>query len=66
MPSFLHFKKPKVSLEDDSWLLIHSDGLNNTEIRGGGGGLTNEQVATFCSKSGHKEMFLYDLMGIVF
>jgi len=30
---------------------VHSDGLNNTEIRGGGGGLTNEQVAAFCSKS---------------
>eukprot|EP00210_Caulerpa_lentillifera_P001219 g1175.t1 len=32
----------------DSWLLIHSDGLNNTETRGGGGGLSNEQIAKLC------------------
>lgn len=37
---------------DDSWLIIHSDGMNNTTSRGGGGGIDNDDLASMCQKNG--------------
>lgn len=34
----------------ESWLLLASDGLFANEERGGGGGLSNEEIAKFVSK----------------
>lgn len=39
--------------EGDSWLIVHSDGLNSTEVRGGGGGLENSEVAKICQNIGN-------------
>ena len=36
-----------VSCKDAAWVVVASDGLFNEEVRGGGGGLTNEEVAEF-------------------
>ncbi|GMH40048.1 hypothetical protein BSKO_07952 [Bryopsis sp. KO-2023] len=38
--------------EGDSWLIVHSDGLNSTVARGGGGGIENDELAAICQKSG--------------
>lgn len=35
-----------------SWLLLASDGLFANEERGGGGGLSNKEIASFVSKQG--------------
>lgn len=40
--------------EDDSWLVIASDGLFENEVRGGGGGLSNEEVIKLCDKNAKK------------
>ena len=37
-----------------SWLLLASDGLFANEERGGGGGLSNEEIASFVTKNAGK------------
>ncbi len=39
------------SVGDDTWIIIASDGLFENEVRGGGGGLDNQQVVDMCLKS---------------
>ncbi len=36
---------------DDTWVIIASDGLFENDVRGGGGGLENQQVVDMCLKS---------------
>ena len=36
---------------DDTWVIVASDGLFENEIRGGGGGLENQQVVDMCLKA---------------
>ena len=36
---------------DDTWVIVASDGLFENEVRGGGGGLENQQVVDLCLKS---------------
>ena len=36
---------------DDTWVIVASDGLFENEVRGGGGGLDNQQVVDWCLKS---------------
>jgi protein phosphatase 1K len=36
--------------DDDSWIIVTSDGLLANEERGGGGGLSNEDVVSICNK----------------
>lgn len=43
--------KTKVLTKNDSWLIVASDGLFENEVRGGGGGLTNEQAIQMCEKN---------------
>jgi protein phosphatase 1L len=40
--------------KNDSWLIVASDGLFENEVRGGGGGLTNEQAIKICEKNKSK------------
>ncbi|KAI8104210.1 hypothetical protein M9435_006733 [Picochlorum sp. BPE23] len=40
--------------EDDAWLIIASDGLFENEVRGGGGGLSNDEVIQLCDKNAKK------------
>ena len=40
--------------EEDAWVVISSDGLFANEERGGGGGLTNEEVIKMCNKMAGK------------
>eukprot|EP00889_Picochlorum_renovo_P004829 jgi/Picre1/31859/NNA_007207.t1 len=40
--------------EDDAWLIIASDGLFENEVRGGGGGLNNDEVIQLCEKNAKK------------
>jgi protein phosphatase 1K len=35
---------------DDEWLILASDGLFANQERGGGGGLSNQQVVDMCLK----------------
>ena len=39
---------------EDSWLIVASDGLFENDVRGGGGGLDNQQVADFVLKHGRE------------
>ena len=39
------------SVGDDTWIIIASDGLFENEVRGGGGGLDNQEVVDMCLKS---------------
>ena len=39
---------------EDTWVVISSDGLFANEERGGGGGLTNEEVIKLCEKLSKK------------
>lgn len=39
-------------IDDDSWLIIHSDGMNNTASRGGGGGIDNDELAAISKNNG--------------
>ncbi|KAI3424897.1 hypothetical protein D9Q98_008281 [Chlorella vulgaris] len=39
---------------DDTWLIVCSDGLLENEERGGGGGLSNEDVVSICNKLASK------------
>jgi hypothetical protein len=39
------------STGDDTWIIIASDGLFENEVRGGGGGLDNQEVVDMCLKS---------------
>jgi len=34
----------KLLTKDDAWIVVASDGLFENEVRGGGGGLSNEEV----------------------
>ncbi|KAL3161417.1 hypothetical protein ABBQ32_010307 [Trebouxia sp. C0010 RCD-2024] len=36
---------------DDTWVIVASDGLFENEVRGGGGGLENQQVVDICLKA---------------
>lgn len=36
---------------DDTWVIVASDGLFENEVRGGGGGLENQQVVDMCLKA---------------
>ena len=36
---------------DDTWVIVASDGLFENDIRGGGGGLENQQVVDMCLKA---------------
>ena len=38
------------STGDDTWIIIASDGLFENEVRGGGGGLDNQEVVDMCLK----------------
>lgn len=40
---------------EDTWVVIASDGLFENEVRGGGGGLQNQEVADFLVKSSESE-----------
>lgn len=37
--------------KDDTWAVVCSDGLFANEERGGGGGLTNQEIMDICNKS---------------
>lgn len=37
--------------EDDTWVIVASDGLLENEVRGGGGGLENQEIVDLCLKS---------------
>jgi len=39
---------PQTTTDEDSHIVIASDGLFNEEVRGGGGGLDNDTVAELC------------------
>ena len=39
----------------DEWVVLASDGLFENEVRGGGGGLTNEEVVTTLARAGPRE-----------
>lgn len=45
----------KALTKDDRWLIVASDGLFENEVRGGGGGLSNEEVIKICDKNSSKE-----------
>lgn len=36
---------------DDTWVIVASDGLFENDVRGGGGGLENQQVVDMCLKA---------------
>ncbi|CAD7698599.1 unnamed protein product [Ostreobium quekettii] len=49
--------EPDVSVTElkgkgEGWLVVHTDGLNDTSSRGGGGGLSNDQIAAACGEVG--------------
>ena len=44
----------KLLTKDDAWIVVASDGLFENEIRGGGGGLSNEEVIKLCEKNSKK------------
>lgn len=46
--------KIKMLGKNDAWLIVASDGLFENEVRGGGGGLTNEQAIQICEKNKSK------------
>eukprot|EP01025_Chloroclados_australasicus_P033053 TRINITY_DN3358_c0_g3_i2.p2 TRINITY_DN3358_c0_g3~~TRINITY_DN3358_c0_g3_i2.p2 ORF type:complete len:221 (+),score=25.06 TRINITY_DN3358_c0_g3_i2:80-742(+) len=41
--------------QEDQWLVISSDGLYDNVERGGGGGLSNEEVKSICNNAGSKQ-----------
>lgn len=41
--------------KDDAWIVVASDGLFENEVRGGGGGLSNDQVGELLQKFGSKK-----------
>lgn len=41
--------------DKDSWVIVCSDGLFSNEARGGGGGLTNQQIVDVCDASSTKD-----------
>lgn len=44
----------KALTKDDRWLVVASDGLFENEVRGGGGGLSNEEVIKICNQNASK------------
>lgn len=36
----------------DSWIIVHTDGMNDTTSRGGGGGIDNNELASICKSHG--------------
>ena len=40
--------------KDDAWVVVASDGLFENEVRGGGGGLSNAEVAELLTKNKNK------------
>ena len=40
--------------KDDAWIVVASDGLFENEVRGGGGGLSNDEVAELLNKNKNK------------